>query len=262
MGGSGGRSKLRRVAPLEPTATGSTRHRTPPQFHADRPQDIRRSSPWHRYRHHIDVLPARLRALSRQLDVSAGDSVIDYGCADIPYRDFFPSDIEYVAADIAGNPLATLELNDDGTVPGAADGFDALVSTQVLEHVSDPTLYLSEAFRVLKPGGRMLLSTHGIFIYHPDPVDYWRWTGAGLQRAIESAGFEVVAFEGIIGLVPTGLQLVQDGIYWHLPRPLRPLFALVMQALIKFTDRLHGPQSREWNAQVYGVVARKPDRAG
>ncbi len=82
-----------------------------------------------------------------------------------------------------------------------------VLSTQVLEHVDRPGLYLAECHRVLRPGGRMLLSTHGIMVFHPDPVDYWRWTCDGLQRAVRDAGFEIVRFEGIVGLAATGIQL-------------------------------------------------------
>ena len=96
-----------------------------------------------------------------------------------------------------------------------------MLSTQVLEHVSDPRLYLAEAFRVLRPGGRMLLSTHGTFSYHPDPVDYWRWTCAGLRRIVVAEGFEVERFEGIVGMGATGLQLFQESIYYRHPA-LRP----------------------------------------
>ncbi|MEJ7804282.1 MAG: methyltransferase domain-containing protein [Candidatus Limnocylindria bacterium] len=184
--------------------------------------------------------------------------VLDYGCADVPYRRFFPADADYVAADLPGNSQATLHLSADGTVPLADDSCDAVMSTQVLEHVTDPALYLAEAYRVLRPGGRMLLSTHGVFVYHPDPDDYWRWTCAGLRRAVEQQGFEIVRFEGIIGLVPTGLQLIQDAYYWRLPRLLRAPFALIMQSAVSFSDRRHSPESRALNAQVFGLIAQKP----
>jgi SAM-dependent methyltransferase len=230
----------------------------PAQYVQERPSDIRVARPWNRYAYHIKMLPRRLEALSRDLNVGAGDRLLDYGCADVPYRGFFPADTHYVAADLAGNPDATLLLNPDGTVPADDGSFDAVMSTQVLEHVTDPALYVSEAFRVLRPGGRLMLSTHGVFVYHPDPEDYWRWTGAGLQHQLRRAGFDIVRFEGIIGLLPTGLQLVQDAVYWHLPRPVQPVFALVMQTLIALADCLHGTKAREWNAQVFALIAEKP----
>jgi SAM-dependent methyltransferase len=229
-----------------------------PVYQQGRPKDLRAARPWHRYAHHIRTLPVRLEALAPELRLPPGGRLLDYGCADVPYRGFFGDDVEYVAADLAGNPHATLELNPDGTVPLPDDSFDAVMSTQVLEHVDDPALYLAESFRVLRPGGRLLLSTHGTFVYHPDPDDYWRWTRAGLQKVVRDAGYEVTRFEGIVGLISTGIQLVQDAIYWHLPRPLRPPFALVMQSLMALADRFTSDGSRSYNSQVFALVAEKP----
>src|SRR4051794_14117655 len=212
--------------------TTNSEHPDRARFHSQRPTDIRRATPWHRYRHHIEALPAKLEELSGDLRIPPRGRILDYGCADIPYRGFFPSDAEYVAADLRGNPNATLTLNADGTIPCPDDSFDAVLSTQVLEHVDDPALYLSECFRALRPGGRLLLSTHGVFIYHPDPDDYWRWTCSGLRRVVGEAGLDVERFEGVIGLLATGLQLTQDAIYWRLPRLVRPAFAFIMQSLI------------------------------
>lgn len=186
--------------------------------------------------------------------------VLDYGCADMPYRRFFEANVEFVGADLPGNPHAMLVLNPDATVPVADASFDSVLSTQVLEHVADPALYLSECFRVLRPGGRLLLSTHGIFVYHPDPVDYWRWTCAGLRHVVETAGLEVEQFEGIIGLTATGLQLVQDSLYYsvRVPQRVKPALAFVMQALVAFADRAQTQASSDLNAQVFALVARKP----
>jgi SAM-dependent methyltransferase len=226
------------------------------RFHAERPGDLRRAPRWNRLSYIVRALPAGLEELAKELPLTG--RVLDYGCADAPYRRFFAPEAEYVTADLPGNPDALLEIQPDGTLPCPGDSFDVVLSTQVLEHVRDPELYLSECFRVLRPGGRILLSTHGMMVYHPDPVDYWRWTCAGLQRAVHDAGFEVLRFEGIMGLAATGLQFFQDSIVYSLPRGVRKLFALCMQTLIGWVDRFSTAESRRYNALVFALVAEKP----
>lgn len=210
--------------------------------------------------HHIAVtLRAAITRLSRRLEVPADGRVLDHGCADMPYRSLFPEGVEFTGADLPGNPLAGVEIGEDGSLPLDDASFDAVLSTQVLEHVGDPAAHLAESFRVLEPGGRMLLSTHGIMIYHPDPLDLWRWTSAGLRRIVEREGFEVEHFEGIMGLAPTGLQLFQDSVYYRLRRPgMRNAFAGVMQRAIAAADRAEPRGSARDNALVFALIARKP----
>jgi SAM-dependent methyltransferase len=203
-------------------------------------------------------MPARLQELSADLQVPPEGRVLDYGCAEVPYRHFFGPGVDLVAADLAGNPHAVLELNPDSTIPAPDASFDAVLSTQVLEHVGDPQLYLAESFRVLRPQGRMLLSTHGTFSYHPDPVDYWRWTCAGLRRIVAAEGFVVERFEGIVGMGATGLQLFQESIYYRAPRLVRPALATVIQALMALADRLEPAELRDMNGSVFALVARRP----
>ncbi len=227
------------------------------RFFRERPTDLREAHAWHRYAHHIRTMPARLKDLSTHLGATSGSRILDYGSAEAPYRGFFPADAEFIPADLLGNDDAKLTLNEDGTVPVADSSFDAVLSTQVLEHVDDPRLYMSECFRVLRPGGRILLSTHGVFSYHPDPVDLWRWTCAGLRREVEAAGFEIEYFEGVIGMAATGLQYVQDALYYRVPRLVRPVLAFVLQGLMRLADRIESPESKALNASVFALVAVK-----
>lgn len=207
----------------------------------------------------VRELPARLEEMARDLHPGEVRRVLDYGCAELPYRRFFPESVEYLAADLPGNPAATIAINTDGTVPVDDASVDAVLSTQVLEHVADPRLYLRECHRVLRPGARLLLSTHGFMVYHPDPVDLWRWTAAGLREELERAALRVVRLEGIMGLTATGLQFVQDGSLPRVPARLRPPFAFVMQRLIAFADRREPAESRDRNALVFAAVAEKPE---
>jgi SAM-dependent methyltransferase len=118
--------------------------------------------------------------------------VLDYGCGGSPYRVLF-GECTYHRADLAGWRNLDFEYSADGRLPAEAADYDCVLSTQVLEHVEDPTAYLRECYRVLRPGGNLLLTTHGIFEDHAVPHDYWRWTAGGLQRMIEEAGLRVTA---------------------------------------------------------------------
>jgi SAM-dependent methyltransferase len=228
------------------------------RFHDVDRSEVRQSPPWDRLAYIIRELPAGLERLAADLRLSPGMRILDYGCADVPYRRFFPADAAYLAADLPGNPYATLEIAPDGTVPVEDESVDVVLSTQVLEHVIDPQSYLNECRRVLRPGGQLLLSTHGIMVYHPDPDDYWRWTCAGLRRIVVEAGLEVERFEGIMGLGATGLQLFQDAVYWRLPRYARDVFALVIQSVIRLVDRVESAESRRYNALVFALLAQRP----
>ena len=184
--------------------------------------------------------------------------MLDYGCADMPYRSLFPANFEYLGADLPGNPHATVEIDYDGCLSIADSSVDAVLSSQVLEHVEAPARYLEECWRVLRPGGTLLLSTHGLMTYHRDPVDYWRWTGEGLQKVVVDHGFQIRQFQGVMGLAPTGLQLFQDATLAGLPRLFWRPYCLIMQLTIALFDRMHSERSKQLNALVYIVRAQKP----
>jgi SAM-dependent methyltransferase len=215
--------------------------------------------PWEPFSYVAAQLELLVSELARPSALPSGARVLDYGCATQPYRSLFGPGIDYVGADIPGNPLADVELGEEGTVPLTDGSFDIVLSTQVLEHVMDPARYVSECCRLLKPGGSLVLSTHGIMYYHPDPEDYWRWTSAGLAKLVEDAGLQVADMRGVIGLAAAALQLLQWATLGHVPRLARRPYTLLMQGLIAASDRRYSDVSKVHNALVLGVQAVKPE---
>jgi SAM-dependent methyltransferase len=114
--------------------------------------------------------------------------LLDVGCGQKPYEPLFaPYATAYVGVDPVENPRADLRGPVEA-LPVEDGAYELVLCNQVLEHADDPALAVRELHRVLAPGGRLLLSTHGTQVYHPSPVDFWRWTHAGLEKVLRDNG--------------------------------------------------------------------------
>ena len=209
--------------------------------------------------YHLTQLREAIRSIcERHLSGKAGLTLLDFGCGTMPYRPLLEKYVaQYIGVDLPGNPDADFYAELSGKTNLPSECADLVVSTQVLEHVLKPSEYLRECYRLLKPDGLLILSTHGYWMYHPDPQDLWRWTSKGLKRIIEESGFQIVEFHGLMGLASAALQLFQDAVMPKIPKAVKPIFTLLMQRLIAVADRMTPPYKRSEDASVYMVVARK-----
>jgi SAM-dependent methyltransferase len=183
--------------------------------------------------------------------------LVDFGCGKMPYRPLFENYVkQYVGVDLPENKQADVHIkNGQADLPNQFA--DIVISTQVLEHVSDPQSYLKECYRLLKPDGLLILSTHGYWMYHPDPTDFWRWTCDGLKKILEENRFKIVQWRGVMGLVSSGIQLFQDGLCPKLPGFLRGIFGCILQFFIGLFDQCHTGDDRKREACVFIAVCSK-----
>jgi SAM-dependent methyltransferase len=186
--------------------------------------------------------------------------VLDFGCGGSPYRSLFPH-AEYLRADLPEVTSTDYHISPDSQTNAPSESFDLVLSSQVLEHCPDPLLYLAEARRVLRPGGKLLLSTHGIFEDHACPYDFQRWTGFGLTHAISAAGFSLLSCRKLTtaGRALAFLLEYHGKSLQGSRRTARGLFFWVMQSAV-FSNRrgFHGwcdkrfSQQRVVDAQLRG----------
>jgi len=172
------------------------------------------------------------------------DLVLDAGAGEGRFYDEF-AHTRYIAIDLAiGDETwdytrldAVSELTE---IPFAADTFDAVLCTQVLEHVPEPYLVLAELCRVLKPAGRLYLSCPQSWHQHQKPHDYFRYTSFGLRYLLDKAGYEVTELTPMGGYFWFLSFQLQNINYWIFPRgmrfraltlPFRILFAFLFQLI-------------------------------
>ena len=134
------------------------------------------------------------RDLSKVLPAASG-TVLDVGCGAQPYRSLLPADVQYVAIDTSharehfGYEAPDTRYFSGDRWPVEDESVDLVLCSEVLEHVLDPRLFLSEAYRCLRPGGKLLLTVPFAARWHFLPYDYWRYTPAGLKHLLTGANF-------------------------------------------------------------------------
>lgn len=137
------------------------------------------------------VILTDLRLIVAEFAQRQQGKLFDYGCGGSPYRSLFAGCSEYIRADITPGPNIDRLLTSEGRTSEADNAYDVVFSAQVLEHVRNPQDYLAECYRILKPGGRLLVTTHGMYHEHGCPHDFHRWTSNGLSEAFTQCGFKI-----------------------------------------------------------------------
>jgi SAM-dependent methyltransferase len=129
--------------------------------------------------------------------------LVDVGCGAQPYRHLLSKRADYVGLDTGradadfGYAIPGVRLfGDDNHWPVADGEADVVLATETLEHVPDPPTFLAEAFRCLKPGGRVIITVPFSARWHYIPYDYWRFTPSGLRVLLEQAGFGDIVVHG------------------------------------------------------------------
>lgn len=141
--------------------------------------------------------------LTQVVDLEPGSFVLDLGGVTVSKRgvfDIFEYDLAVVTANLipAGAPDVRADV---AALPFASGSFDAVICSEVLEHVSDPRVAVREIARVLRPGGVALISVPFLFRIHPDPNDYGRYTDQYWREVLATVGFD-------------GIDLTKQGLFW------------------------------------------------
>ena len=142
-------------------------------------------------------------------------AVLDLGCGEGPYGALLQNlGARVVGCDRRPHPPYPAVCADVVKLPFRDASFDMVFSTQVLEHVSDPQGMLESAWRVLKPGGVLLMTAPQMVALHEAPYDYFRYTYFGVEHLLNKARFRNVEVTGMGGFSSMIAQQLEFRLLW------------------------------------------------
>lgn len=109
------------------------------------------------------------------------------------YSKFFKFN-KYIRLDISPDCEPDI-VADAQNIPLPDKSFDSIISTQGLEHMTNPTKVIMEFYRVLRENGYCLVTVPFFNEMHEEPHDYWRFTKYSLEMMFKEAGFNIVSIE-------------------------------------------------------------------
>lgn len=132
----------------------------------------------------IDILENKQESLLSVLNVGAGGEAYKFlkhlRGAKIIQIDIDPDRKPDVVVDVCN--LQNFEEN----------SFDAIFMIEVLEHVKEPQQAINQLYRVLKPGGTLILSVPFVIPIHDEPYDFFRYTKYGLEYLLQNYAHVVI----------------------------------------------------------------------
>jgi SAM-dependent methyltransferase len=133
--------------------------------------------------------------------LAAESAVLDIGAASMKYGPLF-GHCRYLAQDHPDVPYAPpgaeIIRSDITSIPLPDGSMDAVLCTEVLEHVEQPLAALDEIARLLRPGGQLLLSVPSACRVHRAPTHYYGgYAPDFFERSLPARGLRLDALDPI-----------------------------------------------------------------
>lgn len=151
----------------------------------------------------LTIYPEQLAAhLVKRFNIPAGAKLLDVGCGRGDFLNGFRNcgldalgvDHDPSGAKVGKDVVVKYADVEKGEFPFEDSTFDVVYSKSVIEHLSDPTHFIKETRRILKPGGRIIVMTPDwvttMKIFYDDHTHRQPYTVRGIKNLLDIFGFD------------------------------------------------------------------------
>jgi SAM-dependent methyltransferase len=187
--------------------------------------------------------------------------LLDCGCDKVPYYGMY-KDItsEVVCTDWEvtreGNPFVDFYSDLNQPLEIETSSFDTVLLTDVLPHIRKPHDLFAEFFRILRPGGKAIVTCTFINWMGEPPHEFGHYSEYGLRAFAESAGLEVVQLDSYGGYPDVLIDTLNKGMTGRISNRFFRFFRAMAISTPWYRN------SRRKTMRSYGIgyilVARKP----
>lgn len=192
--------------------------------------------------------------LVERFSLKSGGSLLDAGCGRAEMINAFSHlgmvcqgcDLELPPENVTSCELKKVDLAKD-PFPYETDTFDVVISKSVIEHMYLFDNYISEIYRILKPGGIFILLTpeweSQMKVFFEDPTHVHPYVCKGINRMLNLAGFNSVTTEKF-----SHHQLLWDKSVWQIPAGLLRL--CISTSLARRLTQITGLKFFRWAVEL------------
>ena len=148
------------------------------------------------YRYNFLNIKNHIRSFVKESakEIKKGELVLDAGAGGCQWKKYFlhtkyeSTDFEQIF-DKRNKDLHTFICNLKN-IPKEDNTYDSIINIEVIEHIDEPLKAIKEMYRILKPNGKLYLTTPQSMGVHGYPYNYFNFTRGGLEYLFRKAGFK------------------------------------------------------------------------
>lgn len=200
----------------------------------------------------------------RHIPCCVKGALVDLGCGHAPLMGSYAPYVDSAllvdwANSFHDNPLLDVVTDLNAPLPLASMSCDTVIMSDVLEHVRYPEQLLEETYRILKPGGCLIMNTPFMYGLHEEPYDYCRYTKYNIDAMLCKYGFRVRLLSEYGG----GFEVIADilgKIMANIPYFGNPIAKLLFPCItilsMMLPSRLRQKMSEKWPLGYFAIANR------